>query len=89
MFLYKLAMVAMLLPSDISAIESKHASVRRLLVSASVQTHAPEFESLAAGWGCMAFRNNRSSSWAPWQRKKQRKGLAKKKGMGQRQEGGG
>lgn len=49
-FLAKLSFVGHLAWKDISALESRHASVRRLVHSASVQTHRQSFPELSAQW---------------------------------------
>lgn len=58
-FLQKLAMVALLLWVDISQVEARHATIRRLLVGASLQTHPQVFTDLAAQWSFLQFRKRR------------------------------
>lgn len=55
-FLERLAMVADLLPKDISHLESRHATLRRALWLASVQTHKMAFADLSAQWCLLQFR---------------------------------
>lgn len=54
----KLGLVALLLWKDISVVESKHASLRRMLHLASLQTHQQDFSELAASWCFHQFRKN-------------------------------
>lgn len=62
--LAKLRLVASVMWKDISVIESKHASVRRLVTQASTQTHTMMFTDLSAQWVCM---QKRKQSEAPKQ----------------------
>lgn len=48
--LQKLAIIAHQLWTDISRVESKHASIRRLLTVSSVQTHQQSLEDLSSQW---------------------------------------
>ena len=50
--LHKLTLVCQMQWKDTSKIEAKHATIRRLLLAASVQTHAPNIQHLSAQW-CM------------------------------------
>lgn len=50
--LNKLALVAQMLWKDISQVESKHATIRRMLTVSSVQTHPQTINDLSALW-CM------------------------------------
>ena len=89
-FTHVLYSVASLLKLDITNIESRHASVRRLLVSRSVQTHPMAFIDLSAQFLCQQFRTSRS--WAtkhmrrddgsvpkPMVRRRRKKATAEKK----------
>lgn len=49
-FYAKLAAVALMAWKDISRIEAKHASIRRILYQRSTHTHSLEFGSLSADW---------------------------------------
>lgn len=71
-----LLLCALLCWSDISTLESKHASVRRLLVTRSVQTHRSTFDELSAHWLFMQARN-RAVDAAPWEREVQKKAFAR------------
>ena len=55
-FLHILAGVAQSLAVDISVLEAKHATIRRLLTVLSVQTHAVEFSHLSAMWVLLQAR---------------------------------
>lgn len=55
-FTHKLAVVALLLWKDITNVESRHATVRRLLKSSSMQTHTMKVPELAAHWCLLQFR---------------------------------
>ena len=56
-FMGKLTLCALLQRKDISLIESKHASIRRLLMGASMHTHAQSSDDLSAGWLFLQRRN--------------------------------
>lgn len=58
-FLQKVSLLALMCPKDISHIEARHASIRRLLTSASVQTHTQSLDDLSAQWCLMQFRRRR------------------------------
>ena len=47
---FQLTAVAMLWPTDIGMTESRHASIRRVLESRSLQTHRLQFKHLSAEW---------------------------------------
>ena len=51
--------MAMQLPTDISEIEARHASLRRLLYTSSVQTHRMDVEDLSAQWMVLQHRLRR------------------------------
>lgn len=55
-FMHELGLIAQLSRKDISIVEAKHASLRRMLVSGGVQTHELGFTDLAAGWCMQQFR---------------------------------
>lgn len=54
--LEQLALLSQLLWKDISQIESRHATIRRLLKLASHQTHTQEFQDLSTQWCLLQFR---------------------------------
>ena len=56
-FLYVLETIAKLLKVDITNVESRHASVRRMLVSRSTQTHPMSFGDLSGQWLFQQLRN--------------------------------
>lgn len=70
-FMQRLVLCGLLMWKDTSSIEAKHASIRRLLTAASVQTHTQNFQELAAQWLFLQCRN-RMDSAAPWQAAKRR-----------------
>ena len=47
---FKLTIIALLWPTDIGMTESRHASIRRVLESRSLQTHRLQFNHLSAEW---------------------------------------
>lgn len=55
-FLSKLAVLSQVLWKDISQLEARHATIRRLLLAASLQTHTQAFEDLSAQWLFLQFR---------------------------------
>lgn len=55
-FQQKLAMVSQILWKDISQLESRHATIRRLVTSGSVQTHVTSLRDLSAQWSMLQFR---------------------------------
>ena len=55
-FFIVLAEVASSLAMDTSVVESKHATVRRLLKSASLQTHTQTADALSARWLLLQYR---------------------------------
>ena len=59
--------VALLLRVDISSVESRHASIRRLLTARSVQTHPMGFADLSAQW---VFQQHRTQQAAEQPKKK-------------------
>ena len=68
-FMHKLALLAMLLPVDIATLEAKHASIRRMLVVKSAQTHQMSFGHLAAEWVFLQMRA-KQAVFAPHQRQR-------------------
>lgn len=54
--LHKLALFAILCWKDISQVEARHATIRRLLAFASLQTHQQKVVDLAVQWLCLQFR---------------------------------
>lgn len=64
-FKYKLLLCASLQMTDISAIEARHATIRRILTSSSVQTHQQSFAELVANWVFLQARV-RQADRAPW-----------------------
>lgn len=54
--LHKLALLAHLQWKDISRVEAKHATVRRMLTVSSVQTHQQSLPELSAQWCCLQAR---------------------------------
>ena len=56
-FLYVLETIAKLLKVDITNVESRHASVRRMLVCRSTQTHPMGFGDLSGQWLFQQLRN--------------------------------
>lgn len=71
-FCHKLALFALLMWKDTAVIEAKHASVRRLLTTASVHTHSQSFGELAAQWVFLQVRT-RAQPTAQLQAGKRRK----------------
>lgn len=61
-FLASLHMIAVMMPVDISRIESLHASIRRCLTVRSTHTHPLTLEELSALWLCQQFRAAHKSS---------------------------
>ncbi len=61
-FLHKLALVGVMLWKDISVVEAKHASIRRLLKVASLQTHHQSFSDLSAQW-CFVQHRKRAEKF--------------------------
>lgn len=55
-FNQKLVLLGQVLMKDISQLESKHATIRRLLLTASVQTHVPSLQDLSSQWSLLSFR---------------------------------
>ena len=55
----KLALAAYLIWTDISPIEARRATIRRILVAASIQTHVQSVEDLAARWHFVQQRTRR------------------------------
>lgn len=55
-FMQKLALTSQLCWKDISQLESRHATIRRLLLSASLQTHVQAFQDLGSQWLCLQLR---------------------------------
>ena len=53
----KLALLATLLWTDISGVEARHATIRRLLMNASANTHTLSFQDLSAYWAFLQMRN--------------------------------
>lgn len=82
-FMHKLLLIALLQKVDISAIEARHASVRRLLTASSVQTHKLSFEELSAQWLFMQART-KASDPAVWQSAVARKASARRQAAAQR-----
>lgn len=63
-FMHTLVAHSLVLWNDISVIESKHASVRRCLKSASLQTHTKNFPDLSADF-CLLQARTMSRDFAP------------------------
>lgn len=59
---HKLELIALLLPKDTSQIEARHATVRRLLKGASLQTHPQALAELSSNWCCLQYRRRRQRS---------------------------
>ena len=57
-FMAKLALVSQVLWKDISRVEAKHATIRRLLVAASLQTHPQAVQDLSAQWVFLQARKS-------------------------------
>lgn len=76
-FRHTLLLCVLLCWNDISTIEAKHASVRRILVGRSVQTHKSAFDEVSANWVFMQARN-RAVDAAPWERAAQKKAAARR-----------
>lgn len=68
-FRAKLTLLATVLLKDISVIESKHASVRRVLMQASLQVHPMSFKELSASW-CFQQARKRLEMQSPASRRK-------------------
>lgn len=83
-FRHKLLLFALLGAKDISVVESRHATIRRILTIASTQTHRQDFADLAAFWFLLQART-RASDFAPWQTKKHKKGLQRRAAKAKRQ----
>lgn len=64
----ELALLAQVAMKDISAIEARHATIRRLLVSGGIQTHTLKFEDLSASWSMLQFRKRHQRQTHPQQR---------------------
>ena len=58
-----LAEVAQCMAMDTAAIESKHATVRRLLVAASLQTRTQSVPTLSSRWLLLQFRRALAKGW--------------------------
>lgn len=58
-FLQKLSLVALMAWKDIAQVEARHASVRRILAAASLQTRRQALKDLSAYWCCLQFRKRR------------------------------
>ena len=69
----KLILTAMMAHFDMATIEAKHATVRRLLVSRSVQTHKRSFKDLSAEWLCNQARTRKRRPLRVVARKRARK----------------
>lgn len=54
--LQKLAVIAQVCPKDISQVEAKHATIRRILLSSSMHTHVQRLLDLSASWVFLQFR---------------------------------
>lgn len=85
-FRAKLAVCALLAWKDISAVEARHASIRRMLIVASTQTHQQAFHELSAQWVFLQHRN-RMADFAPWTVGRQKKKNRAKKKMAKKQVG--
>ena len=53
---HKLALVGALCPKDISPLEARHATSRRVFTSGSVQTHTKDLQKLSSEWLHLQFR---------------------------------
>lgn len=83
-FMHKLLLCSLLLANDISSVESKHASIRRVFTASSVQSHAQALHDLSAQWAFMQARN-RKGQFAPWETARTKKALLRKAQKDKRQ----
>lgn len=53
---HKLALLGQLCHKDIAQVEARHATIRRILMAASMHTHTQAFQDLSASWTFLQFR---------------------------------